>query len=1148
MLDNCFGDEILEELTVAIIMMAQIQQADDNAVTKPTYDAKAVSKVNASHKAHKQVNHVKRKTIIHASDDDQIDSSIIFDDPYVENNGGTFEHDSNDHDEYHNIQILAYNVQKEAEKLEREMHADKDTIERILKEKDKIESDFFKIEKEKIIIQHETQLAKKAFKEQENQYLEDIVDLKEKLSSHDRIVYKMSQSIQTIHMLGKTPNKVYDPFLKAGLGYQHPERSRKPLKHNKKCIMKYELLKTKIEKSSSDSKDIQANLLKRIKILENDFKRSQAQSIDFELKLQHQKENMVYDVSWKSRLSRLNDENVLLKTQVDCVVKERENIKLEYQKLFNSIKATRTQHQKEVDELIEHVNQKTYAYGDVRSQNQDLLMIISELKNKLKTIEKGKNMNTKFDKSETLGKLICVTPLNTNTTVKAKKVSNTKVNADRSKPVTSYSTPKNKQSVESSNSVRRPKSKDTKSKNKVLKNTNDKSSSVHDRKVSNVFMFSHEKCVARYALSRDSKVKRALFTTPVAAKSKNLGATSVVVKSRLSVAKTPTATNKVSSALSLSLVTTQKWVAKLSTLPSAFVSCDAGDPARPLDFRFKNDHFAAIIGHGDYVQGNLTICHVYYIEGLGHNLFSVGQFCDGDLEADSSPICLISKETSTKSWLWHQRLSHLNFGTINQLTSKDLVDGLLKFKYEKDHLCSTCEQEKRPGLNCLNFQGSLEELNEIPSHQDLNNLFGPLYEEYYMPRTFEVSNTSAANTLDVKDTPSPSSIIVEDSDATKITCNQDKIALEKQNTIIQNKSCLIAKGYNQQEGIDFEESFAPVARLEVVRMFMAYTAHKNFTTYQVDVKTTFLNGPLKKEVFVSQPEGFVDPNFPNHVNRLKKAMYGLKQSPRAWNYKLFSFSIEHHFIKGYFEMSMMGEMKFFLELQIHQFPHGIFINESQYTLELLRKHGIDKCDTVTTPMATAKIDADLQGNPTDQTRYRSMIGGLMYLTISQPDIAFATFVCAHYQARLTEKRLKELITYLDADLVGCLDDYKSTSRGLQFLGDMLVSWSSKKRDCTTMSTAEAEYVSLSACCAQVIWIRTQLLDYGYRYNKIRMYYDSKSAIAISCNPVQHLRTKHINIRYHFIKEHVEKVQLNFTLSGRDTNLIQLRPNQVNVRI
>ncbi|GKA79497.1 hypothetical protein Tco_0786093 [Tanacetum coccineum] len=161
-------------------------------------------------------------------------------------------------------------------------------------------------------------------------------------------------------------------------------------------------------------------------------------------------------------------------------------------------------------------------------------------------------------------------------------------------------------------------------------------------------------------------------------------------------------------------------------------------------------------------------------------------------------------------------------------------------------------------------------------------------------------------------------------------------------------------------------------------------------------------------------------------------------------------------------------------------------------MELLRKHRMEKCDTVTTPMATAKMDADLQGTLTDQTKYRSMIGGLMYLTASRPDIAFATFDSGF-----------ELIAHSDADLARCLDDYKSTSGGLQFLGDKLVSWSSKKQDCTTMSTAEAEYVSLSACCAQVIWMRTQLLAYGYRYNKIPMYCDLKSAIAISCNLVQH---------------------------------------------
>ncbi|GKA21900.1 retrovirus-related pol polyprotein from transposon TNT 1-94 [Tanacetum coccineum] len=230
-----------------------------------------------------------------------------------------------------------------------------------------------------------------------------------------------------------------------------------------------------------------------------------------------------------------------------------------------------------------------------------------------------------------------------------------------------------------------------------------------------VFLHSHEKCVARNALTRKSSVKRALFTSPVAAKSKSLGATSVVAKSRFSMV------------IQLVLWIVDSGCSKHMTgnlqLLRNFVEKFMGT------VRFGNDHFAAITGYGDYVQGNLTICHVYYVEGLGHNLFSVGQFCDGDLEvafrsntcyvrnlegddlltgsrdsnlytisisemAASSPVCLMSRATSTKSWLWHRRLSHLNFDTINQLTSHDLVDGLLKFKYRKNHLCSACEQGK----------------------------------------------------------------------------------------------------------------------------------------------------------------------------------------------------------------------------------------------------------------------------------------------------------------------------------------------------------------------------------------------------------------------------------------------------------------------
>ncbi|GJR27963.1 retrovirus-related pol polyprotein from transposon TNT 1-94 [Tanacetum coccineum] len=431
---------------------------------------------------------------------------------------------------------------------------------------------------------------------------------------------------------------------------------------------------------------------------------------------------------------------------------------------------------------------------------------------------------------------------------------------------------------------------------------------------------------------------------------------------------------------------------------------------------------------------------------------------------------------------------------------------------------------------------------------------------------------------------------------------------DAKNIMVRNKSRLVAKGYKQEEGIDFEESFAHVARLEAVRMFIAFAAHRNITIFQMDVKTAFLNGPLKEEVYVSQLEGFIDPEFPNHVYRLKKALYGLKQAPRAWYDKLSSFLIAHGFNKGIidptlftrrhggdillvqvyvddiifgstnpdfskrfanlmknnFEMSMMGELKFFLGLQVHQSPRGIFISQSQYAIELLKKHGLDECVSMSTPMATERLDADLQGTPTDQTTYRRMIGGLMYLTASRPDIAFATFVCARYQARPTVKHLKEvkrifrylrqsyniglwypkdfgfeLIAYSDADHAGCKDDCKSTSGGLQFLGGKLVSWSSKKQDCTAMSTAEAEYVSLSACCAQVIWMRTQLLDYGFKYNRIPMYYDSKSTIAISCNPVQNSKTKHIDIMYHFIKEHVERGTVEIYFVGTEYPLADL---------
>ncbi|GJT41885.1 retrovirus-related pol polyprotein from transposon TNT 1-94 [Tanacetum coccineum] len=349
----------------------------------------------------------------------------------------------------------------------------------------------------------------------------------------------------------------------------------------------------------------------------------------------------------------------------------------------------------------------------------------------------------------------------------------------------------------------------------------------------------------------------------------------------------------------------------------------------------------------------------------------------------------------------------------------------------------------------------------------------------------------------------------------------------------------------------------------------------------------------------NNPEGFEDQDNPTHVYRLKKALYGLKQAPRAWYDTLSKFLLANNFFKGAvdptlftrksgkhillvqiyvddiifastdhnachifskemsskFQMSMMGQMSFFLGLQVSQSPRGIFINQAKYALETLKKYGMDLSDPVDTPMVDRlKLDEDLMGIPVDQTRFRGMVGSLMYLTASRPDLVFAVCMCARYQAKPTKKHLEaikrifrylkgtinmglwypkdnamSLTAYADADHAGCQDSRRSTSGSAQFLGDRLVSWSSKKQRSTAISTTEAEYIAMSGCCAQILWMRSQLKDYGFLFNKIPLYCDNKSAIALSCNNVQHSRSKHIDIRHHFIREQVENgvVELYF---------------------
>nr|GEW73096.1 retrovirus-related Pol polyprotein from transposon TNT 1-94 [Tanacetum cinerariifolium] len=212
-----------------------------------------------------------------------------------------------------------------------------------------------------------------------------------------------------------------------------------------------------------------------------------------------------------------------------------------------------------------------------------------------------------------------------------------------------------------------------------------------------------------------------------------------------------------------------------------------------------------------------------------------------------------------------------------------------------------------------------------------------------------------------------------------------KVKLDELGGILKNKARLIARGYLQEERINFEESFASVARLEAIRIFLAYVAHKNMVVYQMDVKTAFLNGNLWEKVYVSQPYEFVDQDNPNHVFKLKKALYGLKQAPRAWN------------DNDLLLMLMMGKISFFLGLQISQSPRGIFINQSKYALELLKKYGFESCDPVDTPMVEkSKPDEDKEGKSVDPSHYHGMIGTLLYLTASRPDLQFAICMCARY--------------------------------------------------------------------------------------------------------------------------------------------------------
>nr|GEU89194.1 hypothetical protein [Tanacetum cinerariifolium] len=699
---------------------------------------------------------------------------------------------------------------------------------------------------------------------------------------------------------------------------------------------------------------------------------------------------------------------------------------------------------------------------------------------------------------------------------------------------------------------------------------------------------------------------------------------------------------------------------------------------------FGNDHIAAIFGYGDLKWGNITITRVYFVEGLGHNLFSVGQFCDADLEvafrrntcfirnldgvdllkgnrstnlytinlheiASASPIYLMARATPTKSWLWHQRLSHLNFDTINDLAKNDLdetpeviknflknifvrlhapliivrTDNKMEFKNQvlkvyfdsvgithetsavktlqqngvverrnrtlveagrtmlifshaplflwAEAIATACYTQNRFIIHqCFNktyelIQGrksdiyylyvfgalcypkndreyigklgatddigffigysvnsvayrvynqrirkimetmnvTFDELSAMafeqnssrpelqsmtsrqisfelkltyapstitpqrPSERDMDILFEPLHNEFFGGRPAEAPRVIPAAPQQMNHSSSPTASAVDNVPNAKFegdlfvnpfgTSSTEFVVSSTQYVDPSNMHTF----YQPCSGGSYQD-------------FLTYAAHKGFTVYQMDVKTVFLHGSLKEDVYVYQPEGFIDVDYLSHVYKLKKALYGLKQAPRAWYDELSTFLLQNGFSKGKIDPTLFTRRFDDDSLVVNQSPSGIFINQSKYMHEILKKYGLNTSDIVGTLMDIKdKLDLDQIGTPVDAMKYRSMIGALMYLTSSRPNIVHATCICARYQAHPIEKHLKELT------------------------------------------------------------------DYGYHFHKILIYCDSKLAIAISCNPVQHSRTKYIAVRYHFIKEHVEKGTIELYFVKTDYQLADI---------
>ncbi|KAE8676041.1 hypothetical protein F3Y22_tig00111634pilonHSYRG00007 [Hibiscus syriacus] len=419
-----------------------------------------------------------------------------------------------------------------------------------------------------------------------------------------------------------------------------------------------------------------------------------------------------------------------------------------------------------------------------------------------------------------------------------------------------------------------------------------------------------------------------------------------------------------------------------------------------------------------------------------------------------------------------------------------------------------------------------------------------------------------------------------------------KIKRRPDGSIERYKARLVARGFSQQYGLDYDETFSPVAKLTTVRVLLALAANKDWNLWQMDVKNAFLYGELDREIYMTQPMGFQSQDHPEYVCKLRKALYGLKQEPRAWYGKIAEFLTKSGysvtpadsslFVKanedeGEFISSFPDEgtwtLKHFLGLEVDRTHEGIFLCQQKYAKDLLKRFGMLECKSTSTPMEpNIKMCAHEGKDLEDATMYRQLVGSLIYLTLTRPDISNAVGVMSRYMQNPKKPHLEavrrilryvkntidygllykkgedcKLVGYCDADYAGDHDTRRSTTGYVFKLGSGIISWCSKRQPTVSLSTTEAEYRAAAMAAQESTWLIQlmnnlhQPVDYA-----IPLYCDNQSTIRLAENPVFHARTKHVEVHYHFVREKVLQEEIEMRQIKTDEQIADLFTKSLSV--